>query len=123
MIKKTLLLTVTLAIAIAAPAFSEGVNKMTSQPLSEKEICIVDIGAALARGDQTALAGAFNRGFDAQLTLAEAKEYVGHFTRIAVSRARSMRRQRFKTSSRNDSRQASRFWKASPRPPLLKGLP
>lgn len=77
MIKKTLLLTVTLAIAIAAPAFSEGVNKMTSQPLSEKEICIVDIGAALARGDQTALAGALNRGFDAQLTLAEAKEYVG----------------------------------------------
>ena len=50
---------------------------MQSSILTKKECAVVDIGAAVARGDQTALAGALNRGFDAGITLNEAKEYVG----------------------------------------------
>ena len=45
--------------------------------LTQKELAIVDLSAATARGDQTALAAALNRGFDAGLTLNEAKELVG----------------------------------------------
>ena len=45
--------------------------------LTPKELAIVDLSAATARGDQTALAAALNRGFDAGLTLNEAKELVG----------------------------------------------
>ena len=45
--------------------------------LTPKEIAITDLAAAVARGDQTALAGALNRGFDAGITINEAKEYVG----------------------------------------------
>ncbi|MBR4673464.1 MAG: carboxymuconolactone decarboxylase family protein [Victivallales bacterium] len=45
--------------------------------LTQKELAIVDLSAAVARGDQTALANALNTGFDAGLTLNEAKELVG----------------------------------------------
>ena len=45
--------------------------------LTKKELAIVDLSAATARGDQAALAAALNRGFDAGLTLNEAKELVG----------------------------------------------
>ena len=45
--------------------------------LTQKELAIVDLSAATARGDQAALAAALNRGFDAGLTLNEAKELVG----------------------------------------------
>ena len=45
--------------------------------LTQKELAIVDLSAATARGDQAALATALSRGFDAGLTLNEAKELVG----------------------------------------------
>ena len=45
--------------------------------LTPKELAIVDLSAATARGDQTALAAALNRGFNAGLTLNEAKELIG----------------------------------------------
>lgn len=50
---------------------------MNSSILTTKECAIVDIGSAVARGDQTALADALNRGFKEGITLAEAKEYIG----------------------------------------------
>ena len=45
--------------------------------LTAKENAIVDIGAAVARGEQDKLAAAFTAGFDAGLTLDQAKEVVG----------------------------------------------
>ena len=45
--------------------------------LTSKEYAIVDLSAATARGDQSALAVALSAGFDAGLTLNEAKELVG----------------------------------------------
>ena len=45
--------------------------------LTAKEATIVDIGAAVARGEQDKLGAAFKAGFDAGLTLNEAKELVG----------------------------------------------
>ena len=45
--------------------------------LTTKELAIVDLSAATARGDQAALANALNMGFDNGLTLNEAKELVG----------------------------------------------
>ena len=45
--------------------------------LTPKENTIVDIGAAVARGEQDKLGAAFKAGFDAGLTLNEAKELVG----------------------------------------------
>ena len=45
--------------------------------LTPKETAIVDIGAWTARGEQDKLGAAFRAGFDAGLTLNEAKELVG----------------------------------------------
>ena len=45
--------------------------------LTAKEAAIVDIGAAVARGEQDKLGAAFKAGVDAGLTLNEAKELVG----------------------------------------------
>ena len=45
--------------------------------LNDKEMAIVDIGAATARGEQGQLAEAFKAGFAEGLTLDEAKEVVG----------------------------------------------
>ena len=45
--------------------------------LTPKETAIVDIGAAVARGEQDKLAEALKIGFDTGLTLNEAKELVG----------------------------------------------
>ncbi|MBQ4384374.1 MAG: carboxymuconolactone decarboxylase family protein [Kiritimatiellae bacterium] len=45
--------------------------------LTDRETAIVDIGAAAARGEQEQLAEAFKTGFNAGLTLNEAKELVG----------------------------------------------
>ena len=45
--------------------------------LTAKENAIVDIGAAVARGEQDRLGAAFKSGFDAGLTLNEAKELFG----------------------------------------------
>ena len=65
------------AVMLTAAAETFGGDKMQSSILTKKECAVADIGAAVARGDQTALAGALNRGFDAGITLNEAKEYVG----------------------------------------------
>jgi len=45
--------------------------------LSAREKAVVDIGAGTARGEQDKLGAAFRAGFDAGLTLNEAKELVG----------------------------------------------
>ena len=45
--------------------------------LDAKDTALAKIGAAVARGDQDALAAAFGEGFDAGLSLDEAKEVVG----------------------------------------------
>ena len=50
---------------------------VTAAELTDKEMAIVDIGAATARGEQGQLAEAFKAGFGAGLTLNEAKELVG----------------------------------------------
>ncbi len=46
-------------------------------PLNEKEIALVRIGAATARGEQDKLANALSAAFDAGLTINQAKEVVG----------------------------------------------
>ena len=56
-----------MAAAIAASA----------APLNERDAALADIGAAIARGEQDKLAAAFTAGFDAGLTLDQAKEVVG----------------------------------------------
>ena len=56
-----------MAMAIAAQAAM----------LTAKETAIVDIGAWTARGEQDKLSAAFKAGFEAALTLNEAKELVG----------------------------------------------
>ena len=45
--------------------------------LTARENAVVDIGAAVARGEQDKLGAAFKAGFEAGLTLNEAKELVG----------------------------------------------
>ena len=65
------------AAMLTAATETFGGDGMCDPVLTVKECAIVDIGAAVARGDQTALAGALNRGFDAGITLHEAKEYIG----------------------------------------------
>ena len=75
---KHLILCAVLAAAVALPAAElEPNQEKTMSVLTVKEEVIVDIGAAIARGEQKTLAFALNRGFDAGVTLAEAKEYVG----------------------------------------------
>ena len=49
----------------------------TAADLTAKETAIIDIGAWTARGEQDKLGAAFKAGFDAGLTLNEAKELVG----------------------------------------------
>ena len=67
---KKLIILITVLLTI------QGVFAMENK-LTTKEIAIVDLSAALARGDQARLANALNAGFDAGLTLNEAKELVG----------------------------------------------
>ena len=75
---KPLILCVMPAAASMLPAAEpETEQEKNMNTLTVKEQVIVDIGAAVARGEQKTLASALNRGFDAGLTLAEAKEYVG----------------------------------------------
>ena len=63
------------AVMLAGAHESYGGETMKSELLTVKETAIVDLGAAVARGDQKNLAAALNRGFDNGLTLAEAKEF------------------------------------------------
>ena len=53
------------------------VSSANAGELTVKELALVDIGAATARGEQEQLAEAFKAGFAAGLTLNEAKEVVG----------------------------------------------
>ena len=53
------------------------VSAANAAELTAKELALVDMGAAIARGEQDALAEAFKAGFAAGLTLNEAKEVVG----------------------------------------------
>ena len=50
---------------------------MQKELLNVKELAIIDMSAAIARGDQATLAASLNSGFDTGLTLNEAKEIVG----------------------------------------------
>ncbi|MBR4612752.1 MAG: carboxymuconolactone decarboxylase family protein, partial [Kiritimatiellae bacterium] len=50
---------------------------MNASTLSPRDAALADIGAAIARGEQDKLAAAFTAGFDAGLTLDQAKEVVG----------------------------------------------
>ena len=52
--------------------------------LTARENAIVDIGAWTARGEQDKLGAAFKAGFDAGLTLNEAKELVGQLSRLRI---------------------------------------
>ena len=65
------------AVMLAGTLESYGGETMKSELLTVRETAIVDLGAAVARGDQKNLAAALNRGFDNGLTLAEAKEFIG----------------------------------------------
>ena len=65
------------AVMLAGTLESYGGETMKSDLLTVRETAIVDLGAAVARGDQKNLAIALNRGFDNGLTLAEAKEFIG----------------------------------------------
>ena len=65
------------AVMLAGTLETYGGETMKSELLTVRETAIVDLGAAVARGDQKNLAAALNRGFDNGLTLAEAKELVG----------------------------------------------
>lgn len=69
--KSILIFSVTLLFAF------QGAFAMETTLLTLKERAIIDLSAATARGDQSALASALNAGFDAGLTLSEAKELVG----------------------------------------------
>ena len=62
--------------------------------LTVKENAVVDIGAWTARGEQDKLGAAFKAGFDAGLTLNEARNSSDSSTPTAASRERSMRRER-----------------------------
>ena len=53
------------------------VSSANAGELTVKELALVDIGAATARGEQDKLAEAFKAGFAEGLTLNEAKEVVG----------------------------------------------
>ena len=65
-----------LIVAIVAFWSLQGAIAMEN-PLTPKELAVIDLSAATARGDQTALAAALKDGFAAGLTLNEAKELVG----------------------------------------------
>ena len=53
------------------------VSAANAAELTAKELALVDMGAAIARGEQDKLAEAFKAGFAEGLTLDEAKEVVG----------------------------------------------
>ena len=53
------------------------VSAANAAELTAKELALVDMGAAIARGEQDKLVEAFKAGFAAGLTLNEAKEVVG----------------------------------------------
>ena len=82
--------------------------------LTAKENAIVDIGAAVARGEQDKLGAAFKAGFDAGLTLNEAKELVGQlyaycgFPRALNAAGTLMKVQELAAKNAKDAKKISR---------------
>ena len=66
-----------LPLATLAQNPSTEPSAMNASTLSPLDAALADIGAAIARGEQDKLAAAFTAGFDAGLTLDQAKEVVG----------------------------------------------
>ena len=68
-----------LAVPLAALAQNPSTepSAMNASTLSPRDAALADIGADIARGEQDKLAAAFTAGFDAGLTLDQAKEVVG----------------------------------------------
>ena len=64
-------------VTIIAFLALQGAFTMEKSTLTTKELAIVDLSAATARGEQAVLAAALAVGFDNGLTLNEAKELVG----------------------------------------------
>ena len=82
--------------------------------LTVKENTIVDIGAWTARGEQDKLGAAFKAGFDAGLTLNEAKELVGQlyaycgFPRALNAAGTLMKAQELAAKNAKDAKEISR---------------
>ena len=82
--------------------------------LTAKEATIVDIGAWTARGEQDKLGAAFKAGFDAGLTLNEAKELVGQlyaycgFPRALNAAGTLMKAQELAAKNAKDAKEISR---------------
>ena len=82
--------------------------------LTAKETAIVDIGAWTARGEQDKLGAAFKAGFDAGLTLNEAKELVGQlyaycgFPRALNAAGTLMKVQELAAKNAKDAKEISR---------------
>ena len=82
--------------------------------LTAKEAAIVDIGAWTARGEQDKLGAAFKAGFDAGLTLNEAKELVGQlyaycgFPRALNAAGTLMKAQELAAKNAKDAKEISR---------------
>ena len=82
--------------------------------LTAKESAIVDIGAWTARGEQDKLGAAFKAGFDAGLTLNEAKELVGQlyaycgFPRALNAAGTLMKAQELAAKNAKDAKEISR---------------
>ena len=82
--------------------------------LTAKENAIVDIGAWTARGEQDRLGAAFKAGFDAGLTLNEAKELVGQlyaycgFPRALNAAGTLMKAQELAAKNAKDAKEISR---------------
>ena len=82
--------------------------------LTAKENAIVDIGAWTARGEQDKLGAAFKAGFDAGLTLNEAKELVGQlyaycgFPRALNAAGTLMKAQELAAKNAKDAKEISR---------------
>ena len=82
--------------------------------LTARENAIVDIGAWTARGEQDKLGAAFKAGFDAGLTLNEAKELVGQlyaycgFPRALNAAGTLMKAQELAAKNAKDAKEISR---------------
>ena len=97
--------------------------------LTAKENAIVDIGAAVARGEQDKLGAAFKAGFEAGLTLNEAKELVGQlyaycgFPRALNAAGTLMKAQELAAKNAKDAKKISRGDAESQRNEIEAGQP
>ena len=97
--------------------------------LTAKENTIIDIGAWTARGEQDKLSAAFKAGFDAGLTLNEAKELVGQlyaycgFPRALNAAGTLMKAQELAAKNAKDAKEISRGDAESQRKEYEAGQP